>query len=123
MSAETPQETPEERLYAAGFGRQLEWWVPPCSDRAMTLEAALTALESGEIKPDRIPWPGADAERFPGLQPQSEEQLDRLLRPPPMPAPPWLPELAELVAEKLKPVVRAEIRAAMKAAAPKRATT
>jgi hypothetical protein len=122
VSAEASQETPEERMYAAGFGRQLEWWVPPGSDRAMTREAAIAALEAGEIEPDRIPWPGADAERFPGLHPQSEEELDRLLRPLPMSAPPWLPELAELVAEKLKPVVGAEVRAAMKAAARKRAT-
>jgi hypothetical protein len=120
--ADQAQGTPESRLYAAGFGRQLEWWVPPGSDRAMTVEAAIAALEAGEIEPDRIRWPAADAERFPGLQPQSEEELDRLLRPPPM-APPWLPELAELVAEKLAPVVGAEVRAAMKAAAPKRATT
>jgi hypothetical protein len=44
---------------------------------------------------------------------------DRIFRPPPPPPPPWLEPLAELVVEKLKPVVRAEVRSALRAEARK----
>ena len=53
-----------------------------------------------------------------GFQARSEDELDRMLRPPaPAESPPlpgWAEPWAELLAEKLEPVVRAEIRAALK---------
>jgi hypothetical protein len=45
-----------------------------------------------------------------------DAMADSIFRPPPPPPPSWLTELAAMVAEKLKPVVRAEVGAALKAA-------
>ena len=41
------------------------------------------------------------------------ELVDRIFQGPD-PSPPWLDSLAELIAEKLKPVIRSEVRAALK---------
>jgi hypothetical protein len=45
---------------------------------------------------------------------------DRLFGPPPSPPPGWLEPLAGLVVQKLKPVVRAEVRSALRAEARRR---
>ena len=54
-----------------------------------------------------------------GFQVSRDEEIDRMLHPPPAAEPPplpgWAEPWAELLAEKLKPVVRAEICAALRA--------
>jgi hypothetical protein len=91
--------------------------VPPGEDRALSLEDAVAALDAGEVKPGGLEIPAfPDQPGFRELTPEAIDALaDGLFRPPPPPLPDWLEPLAELVAEKLKPVVRAEVRAAMKA--------
>ena len=108
--------SPQSRLLDAGFTRQLERWVTPDGKRVLNMDDAVAALDSGEIKPG---WSAA----FPdsGIRALPDELVDRMLRPPPPAPPPWLEQLAELVAEKLKPIVRAEVRAALKADARRRA--
>jgi hypothetical protein len=125
QDANGAEQSPESRLLGAGFSRRLEWWVPPGEDRALSLEDAVAALDAGEVKSGGLEIPAfPDRPGFLELTPAAIDALaDRLFRPPPPPLPDWLEPLAELVAEKLKPVVRAEVRAAMKAAARKRATT
>ena len=62
---------------------------------------------------------GAPSPPHPGFAPMSEEEMDRLLHPPPPSPPPWLVEaLAEALAEKLKPAIRDEVRAALRTQAP-----
>jgi hypothetical protein len=124
-AATEPQQSPESRLLGAGFSRRLEWWVPPGEDRALSLEAAVAALDASEVKPGGLEIPAfPEQPGFRELTPEAIDALaDRLFRPPPPPLPDWLEPLAELLAEKLKPVVRAEIRAALRAEAWKRATT
>ena len=46
-----PQDSPESWLLAAGFTRRLDFWCPPGEDRALNLNDAIAALESGEIQP------------------------------------------------------------------------
>jgi hypothetical protein len=110
--ADQAQETPEARLYAAGFTRQLEFWRTPDGKRVLNLNDAIAGLD-GEIKR------GSFRASFPdtGVRAFTDEQVDRLFHPPPPPPPPWLEPLAELVAKKLKPVVRTEIRSALRAEA------
>jgi hypothetical protein len=112
-AATEPQQSPESRLLGAGFSRRLEWWVPPGEDRALSLEDAVAALDAGEVKPGGIEIPAfSEQPGFRELTPEAIDALaDRLFRPPP---PPWLEPLAELVAAKLGPVVRTEVRAALK---------
>jgi hypothetical protein len=120
-----PQESPESRLLAAGFTRRLEFWCPPGEERALSLNDAIAALEAGEIQLPQLAWPGVHPDALVGFQARSEDELDRMLRPPPPTEPPplpgWAEGWAELLAEKLKPVVRAEIRAALKAEAGRKA--
>ncbi len=114
-----PLESPESRLLAAGFTRRLEFWCPPGEERALNLNDAIAALDAGEVQPSHLSWPGVHPDGVVGFQARSEDELDRMLRPPPPserpPLPGWAEPWAELLAEKLKPVVRAEIRAALKA--------
>jgi hypothetical protein len=49
MTATT--ESAESRLYAAGFTRQLEWWVAPDGSRVLSMADAIAGLDSGEIQP------------------------------------------------------------------------
>ena len=49
MTATT--ESAESRLYAAGFTRQLEWWVAPDGSRVLSMADAIAGLASGEIQP------------------------------------------------------------------------
>ena len=51
MTATT--ESPEARLYAAGFTRQLEFWLSPDGHRVLSLGDAIAALDSGDINPAR----------------------------------------------------------------------
>ena len=112
--------TSESRLYAAGFTRRLEFWVPPGEERALGLDDAVAMLDAGEVQPLSVSWPGVHPDALVGFQAPSEEEIDRMLHPPPSVEPPPLPGWAELLAEKLKPVVRAEIRAALRAEARRR---
>jgi hypothetical protein len=121
--ADQAQETPESRLYTAGFTRQLEFWVTPGGERVLNLNDAIAALHAGEVKPAGLEIPVlADQPRFRELTAEAVDAMaDRLFRPP-LPAPPvWLEPLAELMVQKLKPVVRAEVRAALRAEARRQA--
>jgi hypothetical protein len=109
--------SPEGRLYAAGFTRRLEFWVTPDGERVLNLEDAVAALDAGDLEPASIAWSEPDVERFPGCRPRTDDEIDELLRPSFPTAPPWLEPLAELVVEKLKPTIHAEVRAALKASA------
>ena len=109
MTATT--ESPEARLYVAGFTRQLEFWLSPDGHRMMRLDDALAALDSGAIKPAAgIEFPDTGVRAFP------DEVVERIC-PPPQPAgepPAWLVAQAEVIAEatakKLKRLIRAEVR-------------
>jgi hypothetical protein len=115
-------ESSEARLYAAGFIRQLEFWLSPDGHRIPNLEDAVAALDSGAINP-------AAGVEFPdsGVRALPDELVDRIC-PPPQPAgepPAWLVAQAQVIAaatvEKLKPLICAEVRAALRAEARQRA--
>ena len=115
MTATT--ESPEARLYAAGFTRQLEFWLSPDGHRVLTLGDAIAALDSGAINP-------ATGVEFPdsGVRAFSDELVDRICPPPAGPEPPpWLLAQAEVIAQatakKMRPVIRAEVRAELRKAA------
>lgn len=112
----------ESRLYAAGFSRRLDFWVPPGEDRALGLDDAVALLDAGEVSPPLVSWPGVHPDAVVGFQPPSEGELDRMLgRNQPDPEPPALPEAwAAAIAAELKPIIRSEIRAALRAEARKR---
>ena len=115
MTATT--ESPEARLYAAGFTRQLEFWLSPDGHRLLNLDDAIAALDSSEIEP------GLTA-AFPdtGVRALADELVDRVCPPPatePPAPPPWLLAQAEVIAavtvEKMQPLIRTEVRAALRA--------
>jgi hypothetical protein len=114
--ADQAQETPESRLYAAGFTRQLEFWRTPDGTRVLNMNDALAALDAGEVEPGGLTVAFPDT----GVRALPDELVERMFHPP---LPPWLEPLAELVAEKLKPVVRTEVRAALRAEANRREPT
>jgi hypothetical protein len=101
--ADQAQETPESRLYTAGFTRQLEFWVTPDGERVLNLNDALAALDAGEVKPAVLEIPARPDQ--PGFRELTAEAVDamaeRLFRPAPPPPPDWLEPLAELVVQKL----------------------
>jgi hypothetical protein len=67
------QETPESRLYAAGFTRRLEFWRTPDGTRVLNLEDAIAGLDSGEIEPDVLEMPATTRPaRFPGIHPRGD---------------------------------------------------
>jgi hypothetical protein len=112
-------ESPESRLYAAGFTRQLEWWVAPDNSRVLSMADAIAGLDSGEITPGGATVSLPDA----GVRALPDELVDRIC-PPPQPQgepPAWLLAQADVIAaatvEKLKPLIRVEIRAALRAEA------
>jgi hypothetical protein len=129
--AEIPTESPQSRLLGAGFGRQLEWWTTPGDERVVTMEEAIRLLDSGEVKPNMLPWPGVNPDTAAAYKAPSEEEIDRTFgrnqsppdEPPPLPswAAPWAELVADKLLEKMKPIVRAEVRAALKAEARKQA--
>ena len=116
MTATT--ESPEARLYAAGFTRQLEFWLSPDGHRVLSLGDAIAGLDSGEIQPGgpTVSLPDAGVRAFP------DELVDRICpRPQPAREPPaWLLAQAEVIAQatvaKLKPLLRAECDRAVRAA-------
>ena len=114
--------SPEARLSAAGFTRRLEFWLSPDGHRVLKLGDAIAGLDSGAINP-------AAGVEFPdsGVRALPDELVDRIC-PPPQPAgepPAWLLAHAEVIAQatvnKMGPLVRAEVRAALKAEARERA--
>ena len=124
------QESPEARLYAAGFTRQLEYWRAPDGSAVLALPDAIAKLDAGEIEPFRVAVPGVHPDTARNFRQSAElldEMLDRIQNPPepePPPLPSWAEPWAELVAdkllEKLKPVIRAEVRAVLRAEAQKK---
>ena len=67
--ATEPQQSPESRLYAAGFTRRLDFWVPPGEDRALGLDDAVAMLDAGETSPPS--WPGVHPDAVVGFQPRA----------------------------------------------------
>ncbi len=119
----TSQESPEGRLYAAGFTRRLEYWVPPGGDYALSLNDAIARLDSGDVEAhSTIVLPDTGVRALP------DELVDgvcpSLVDGQPEP-PPWLVAQADVIArvtaEKLRPLIRAEVRAALRAEARKQA--
>jgi hypothetical protein len=106
-------ESPEGRLYAAGFTRRLEFWVAPDSPAALSLEGAIARLDSGTVKPPSVDFPDTGTRALP-------DELVALACPPPVTEapdpPPWLLAQAEVIAQvtvaKMKPLIRAEVREA-----------
>jgi hypothetical protein len=110
--ADQAQQSPQSRLLAAGFSRRLEWWVTPDGAQVLGLDDAIAGLDTGEITPGQtVSFPDTGVRALP------DELVDRMFDPPPPPPPDWLEPCAELLAEKLKPVVRAEVRSALRAGA------
>jgi hypothetical protein len=108
--------SPEARLYAAGFTRQLEFWLSPDGHRVLNLGDAIAALDSGAINP-------AAGVEFPdsGVRAIPDELVDQICPPPatgPAEPPAWLLAQADVIAQatvqKLKPLIRAEVRAALR---------
>lgn len=99
-------ESPEARLKAAGFSQRMGFWVSPDGTRVLNLGDAIAGLDSGEIRPGGPTVAVPDG----GVRPLPDELVERMFHPPPPPPPEWLESLAELVAEKLKPVVRGAMR-------------
>jgi hypothetical protein len=59
-------ESPESRLYAAGFTRQLEFWLSPGGHRVLSLGDAIAALDSGAINPAAgVAFPDTGVRAFP----------------------------------------------------------
>jgi hypothetical protein len=125
--ADQALQTPEARLYAAGFTRRLEFWVPPGEDRALNIDDAVAMLDAGEVRPPSVSWPGVHPDALVGFHAQNEEEIDQMLHPPPSTEPPPLPAWAEpwaaAIAAQLKPILRAEVRSALRAEARKREAT
>jgi hypothetical protein len=117
-AANGAEQSPESRLLGAGYTRRLDFWCAPGEERALNLNDAIAMLDAGEGQPDLAAWPGVHPDALVGCQAPSEEEIDRMLHPPPIAEPPplpgWAEPWAELLAEKLKPVVRTEVRAALK---------
>jgi hypothetical protein len=111
-------ESPEARLYAAGFARRLEFWLSPDGHRVLNLGEAIAALDCGEIKPGGPTVSLPDA----GVRALPDELVDRICRPPqPAGEPPaCLVAQAQVIAEatvaELKPLIRAECDRAVRAA-------
>ena len=117
MSDATQVESPEARLLDAGFTRRLEWWVAPGEDRALGMGDAVALLDSGKVKPPQVSVPDSGVRALP------DELVERMFSPPSTEAPeppPWLLAQAQVIAEataaKLKPLIRAEVRAALRKA-------
>ncbi len=124
QAANGAEQSPESRLYAAGFTRRLDFWCPPGEERALNLNDAIAMLDAGEVQPDLRSWPGVHPDALVGFQAPSEEEIDRMLHPPPATEPPplpgWVEPWAAEIAALLTPIIRREIRAALKADAAKR---
>jgi hypothetical protein len=107
---------PRSSPVPAGFTRQLEFWLSPDGHRVLNLGDAIAALDSGAINP-------AAGVEFPdsGVRAIPDKLVDRIC-PPRSPGPPeppaWLLAQAQVIAEatvqQLKPLIRAEVRAALR---------
>jgi hypothetical protein len=82
-AANGAEQSPESRLLGAGFTRRLEFWCPPGEERALNLSDAVAMLEAGEVQPELRAWPGVHPDALVGFQVSSEEEIDRMLHPPP----------------------------------------
>jgi hypothetical protein len=103
MSDAVQIESVESRLLSAGFARSAHMWLAPGDGRALSQEDAIAALDTGEYPPQfTMTVPDFGVRALP------DEVVERMFAPPA--EPPWLERLAELVAEKLKPAIRAEAR-------------
>jgi hypothetical protein len=113
MTATT--ESPESRLYAAGFTRQLEFWLSPDGHRVLHLDDAIAGLDSGEIQPGgpTIALPSSAAAL-------PDELVERMFAKPSPDPPAWLLAQADVIAQatvkKMRPVIRAEVRAELRKA-------
>jgi hypothetical protein len=94
-AANGAEQSPESRLLGAGFTRRLEFWCPPGEERALNLNDAIAMLDADEVQPDLASWPGVHPDALVGFQVSSEEEIDRMLHPPPAAEPPALPGWAE----------------------------
>lgn len=125
QAANGVEQSPESRLLVAGFTRRLEFWCAPGEERALSLDGAVAMLDAGEVQPPSVSWPGVHPDAVVGFQVPSEEELDRMLHPPPSVEPPPLPGWAEpwaaAIAALLTPIVRLEVRAAVRAEARRQA--
>jgi hypothetical protein len=119
--ADQALQSPESRLYAAGFTRRLDFWVPPGEERTLNLDDAIGMLDAGKVQSPSVSWPGVHPDALVAFQARSEEQIDQMLHPPPPTEPPPLPGWAEPwaaeIAALLAPIIRREIRAAVRAEA------
>jgi hypothetical protein len=96
-------QSPEARLLAAGFARSAHLWLAPGDGRALSQAAAIATLDTGEFPP-QFTMTVPDT----GIRALPDEVVEKMFAP--TADPPWLDRLAELVAEKLKPAIRAEVR-------------
>jgi hypothetical protein len=121
QAANGAEQSPESRLLGAGFTRRLEFWCAPGEERALTLDDAIAMLDAGEVQPDLRSWPAVHPDALVGFQPLNEEEIDQLLHPPastePPPLPGWAEPWAAQIAALLTPIIRREIRAAVRAEA------
>ncbi len=117
-AANGAEQSPESRLLGAGFTRRLDFWCAPGEERALNLNDAIAMLDAGEVQADRH-WPGVHPDALVGFQVPSEEEIDQMLHPPAATGPPALPGWAEPwaaeIAALLTPIIRREIRAALRA--------
>jgi hypothetical protein len=125
QAANRAEQSPESRLLGAGFTRRLDFWCAPGEERALNLNDAIAMLDAGEVEPDLASWPGVHPDALVGFQAPSEEEIDRMLHPPPATEPPPLPGWAEPwaveIAALLRPIIRREVRAAVRAEARRQA--
>ena len=118
MSEAAQVESPEARLKAAGFTQRLGFWVTP---NGVSLDDAIAGLASGEIQPG-----GPTIALAFSANALPDELVDQICPPPaagPPEPPAWLLAQAEVIAqatvEKMKPLIRAEVRAALRTKAAK----
>lgn len=112
---EAPAESPQSRLRGAGFTNEMGFLRDPNGERLFRTEDAVAALDSGEIQPGQMDWPGVYPDTAATIQAQCEAEMYTMLRrnppePEPPPLPSWAEPWAEMVAAKLKPIIRAENR-------------
>jgi hypothetical protein len=124
-AADGAEQSPESRLLGAGFTRRLDFWCAPGDERALNLNDAMAMLDAGELQPALRSWPGVHPDALVGFQAPSEEEIDRMLHPPPATEPPPLPGWAEPwaveIAALLTLIIRREVRAALRAEARRQA--
>ena len=104
------QESAEARLLAAGFTRRLESRVRPARSGRYP-ERRHRRARGRRDQATHLAWPGVHPDALVGFKAPSEDELDRMLARLPLAGRHPCqggPSLAQLLAEKLKPVLRAE---------------